>query len=140
MKKIIVQAKSKYPEKEISPYNPWAVCNESTGGKKENPDKFERCVHHVKEQNIEESKPARIRNRKDYMQPESLSPQDFDSRFDNFEEHEGDREQYLNSVWDRLMALQSKDKKNHEERGVAIASKNNPKRIVVEAKKKEKRI
>jgi len=28
--------------------NPWAVCNESVG-KKENPEKFERCVMDVKE-------------------------------------------------------------------------------------------
>lgn len=31
-------------------YNPWAVCNKSTGGKKEDPEKFERCVQHVKDQ------------------------------------------------------------------------------------------
>jgi len=28
--------------------NPWAVCNKSTGGKKENPEKFEKCVKAVK--------------------------------------------------------------------------------------------
>lgn len=28
--------------------NPWAVCNKSTGGKKKNPKKFERCVQDVK--------------------------------------------------------------------------------------------
>jgi hypothetical protein len=32
-------------------YNPWAVCNKSTGGKDEAGDeKFERCVQHVKDQ------------------------------------------------------------------------------------------
>jgi hypothetical protein len=46
-------SKSKYPKSETEPYNPWAVCNKSTGGKKEDPDKFERCVHHLKEQNRE---------------------------------------------------------------------------------------
>tara|TARA_Y100000310_G_scaffold13838_1_gene14111 strand:- start:523 stop:1023 length:501 start_codon:yes stop_codon:yes gene_type:complete len=35
-------------EKDWDP-NPWAVCNKSTGGKKKNPAKFERCVMHVKE-------------------------------------------------------------------------------------------
>lgn len=30
-------------------YNPWAVCNKSTGGKEEDPKKFEDCVKHVKE-------------------------------------------------------------------------------------------
>lgn len=44
--------KSKYPKSETTPYNPWAVCNESTGGKNEaGEDKFERCVHHIKDQN-----------------------------------------------------------------------------------------
>ena len=28
--------------------NPWAICNKSTGGKKENPEKFEKCVKGVK--------------------------------------------------------------------------------------------
>jgi hypothetical protein len=28
--------------------NPWAVCNASTGGKKEEPKKFEKCVRGVK--------------------------------------------------------------------------------------------
>jgi hypothetical protein len=28
--------------------NPWAVCNKSTGGKKENPEGFESCVKSVK--------------------------------------------------------------------------------------------
>ena len=49
-------AKSKYPKEETEPYNPWAVCNESTGGKKEEPEKFERCVKHVKQKNKKENK------------------------------------------------------------------------------------
>lgn len=44
-------SKSKYPKEETEPYNPWAVCNKSTGGKKEEPEKFERCVKHIKDQN-----------------------------------------------------------------------------------------
>jgi hypothetical protein len=28
--------------------NPWAICNSSTGGKKKNPEKFEKCVKGVK--------------------------------------------------------------------------------------------
>ena len=51
-------AKSKYPKSETEPYNPWAVCNKSTGGKKEDPDKFERCVHHLKDQNESDNKKA----------------------------------------------------------------------------------
>ena len=48
-------AKSKYPKSETEPYNPWAVCNKSTGGKKKNSDKFEKCVHHLKEENKKKS-------------------------------------------------------------------------------------
>ena len=61
MKKIETEsfkklAKSKYPKEETEPYNPWAVCNKSTGGKKEDPEKFERCVHHLKDQNKKDNK------------------------------------------------------------------------------------
>ena len=49
-------SKNKYPRKETEPYNPWAVCNKSTGGKKEDPEKFERCVKYVKKQNREKNK------------------------------------------------------------------------------------
>ncbi len=49
-------AKSKYPKSETEPYNPWAVCNKSTGGKKEEPEKFERCVKHLKDQNKKKNK------------------------------------------------------------------------------------
>lgn len=50
------RAKSKYPKSETEPYNPWAVCNKSTGGKKEEPEKFERCVRHLKDQNRKKNK------------------------------------------------------------------------------------
>lgn len=49
-------AKSKYPKSETEPYNPWAVCNNSTGGKKKNKKKFERCVEHLRDQNKEDNK------------------------------------------------------------------------------------
>ena len=49
-------AKSKYPKSETEPYNPWAVCNKSTGGEKEEPEKFERCVQHLKSQNRKKNK------------------------------------------------------------------------------------
>lgn len=48
--------KSKYPKSETEPYNPWAVCNKSTGGKKEEPEKFERCVQHIKSKNRKKNK------------------------------------------------------------------------------------
>jgi len=57
-------AKNKYPKSETEPYNPWAVCNKSTGGKKEEPEKFERCVQHLKSQNkkkdMKPSKPGEV--------------------------------------------------------------------------------
>jgi len=49
-------SKSKYPKSETEPYSPWAVCNKSIVEKKEDPDKFERCVHHLKEKNKEDNK------------------------------------------------------------------------------------
>lgn len=48
-------AKSKYPKSETTPYNPWAVCHKSVGPDKDDP-KFERCVHHLKDQNKEKNK------------------------------------------------------------------------------------
>ena len=38
---VVLEAKKKK-------VNPWAVCNASTGGKKKNPEKFEKCVKGVK--------------------------------------------------------------------------------------------
>ena len=49
----------KIPKSETAPYNPWAVCTESVG--RENKDKYEKCIQHIKKQNREEnedSKPA----------------------------------------------------------------------------------
>ncbi len=41
----------KMPKEAKKKYNPWAVCNKSTGGKNEaGKEKFERCVQHVKDQ------------------------------------------------------------------------------------------
>lgn len=57
-------AKSKYPKSETEPYNPWAVCNKSTGGKKKDKAKFERCVQHLKDQNREENKGKKKEERK----------------------------------------------------------------------------
>ncbi len=54
--KYLKLAKSEYPKSETEPYNPWAVCNKSTGGKKEEPEKFERCVQHLKSQNRKKNK------------------------------------------------------------------------------------
>lgn len=47
-------AKSKYPKSETEPYNPWAVCTDSTG--REDEEKYERCVQHLKDQNKKENK------------------------------------------------------------------------------------
>lgn len=50
--------------------NPWAVCNASTGGKKKNPKKFEKCVKGVKKNTIEENEniaPSSVPSFKDQM-------------------------------------------------------------------------
>jgi hypothetical protein len=39
-----------------SKVNPWAVCNKSTGGKTENPKKFEKCVKAVKKKSGHKNK------------------------------------------------------------------------------------
>ena len=59
MKKIETEsfkklAKSKYPKEETEPYNPWAVCTQSVG--REDKDRYERCVHHLKDQNKKDNK------------------------------------------------------------------------------------
>lgn len=47
---------AKIPKSELEPYNPFAICNKSTGGKKEDPEAFERCVHHIKDENKKKNK------------------------------------------------------------------------------------
>lgn len=48
------KAKSKYPKSETEPTNPWAVCTDKVG--REDEDKYERCVHHIKNQNRKKNK------------------------------------------------------------------------------------
>lgn len=57
-------SKSKYPKSETEPYNPWAVCNKSTGGKKKSPAKFERCVQDIKRQNRKKNKTKDMKSSK----------------------------------------------------------------------------
>jgi hypothetical protein len=45
---LLEQAYSTVLEEAKKKVNPWAVCNASTGGKKEEPEKFEKCVKGVK--------------------------------------------------------------------------------------------
>lgn len=122
MKEIVSQgfavlAKSKYPKSETEPYNPWAVCNKSTGGKKKDKDKFERCVHHLKDQNrdtnkgkkkkhedkeaggIDATKPARGIKRREYIpvDPDTLFQDKLDRELSG--EAEEDRSSELNDAW-----------------------------------------
>lgn len=111
-------AKSKYPKSETEPYNPWAVCNKSTGGKKEDPDKFERCVHHLKDQNKEKNKKkeADIDDMKDvrrhvFYRRDKVQPDEFQGLIDD--EMSGkaqeSREQEFDDVWlDALQKMKSK--------------------------------
>jgi hypothetical protein len=45
---LLEQAYSTVLEEAKKKVNPWAVCNASTGGKKKEPEKFEKCVKGVK--------------------------------------------------------------------------------------------
>ena len=106
--------KAEYPKAEIEPYNPWAVCNNSTGGKKEEPAKFENCVQDVKEQNrgdnkIEETKDMRGRTRNYRTDP---SPDEFfdnkldtilDGTVNNDAQNEEDRnfDEMWNNAWNK---------------------------------------
>lgn len=110
---------SKYPEEETTPYNPWAVCNKSTGGKKENPDKFEKCVQDVKAQNREENDDTKdVRGRtRDYRS--NYSPEEeFDIKLKD--EMSGKREKeeedrlnaIFNDVFRRVKEKERLEKKN----------------------------
>lgn len=44
--------------------NPWAVCNASTGGKKKNPEKFEKCVKGVKKKTGYKDEKAKDKKKK----------------------------------------------------------------------------
>jgi hypothetical protein len=52
--------KSKTPKSYTKPYNAFAVCNDSVGGKGEKESKqrkkWERCVEHLHDQNLEKKK------------------------------------------------------------------------------------
>lgn len=50
-------------------YNPWAVCNKSTGGKNEaGEEKFERCVQHVKDQSRSKKKKKKSKEHKEHKE------------------------------------------------------------------------
>jgi len=106
--------KAKYPKEEIEPYNPWAVCNDSTGGKKEEPAKFERCVNHVKEQNVEDNKledtkdmRGRTRNYRTDPSPDEFFNEKLDALLEgtvnNDAQSEEDRtfDEMWNNAWNR---------------------------------------
>jgi hypothetical protein len=46
---------SKIPKSELTPSNPFPICEKSVG-KKKNPKKFEKCVHGIKRKNKKENK------------------------------------------------------------------------------------
>lgn len=124
-------AKNKYPKNEIKPYNPWAVCNESTGGKKEEPEKFERCVKHLKEQNkeskIDDFKD--VRGRSFHYRSDPTSDEIFQEKLDEDTSGENERgkSEELDDIW-----LNSLQKLRSREKGELSLA------FVVESKKKEK--
>jgi hypothetical protein len=97
-------------------YNPWAVCNKSTGGKKEDPDKFERCVQHVKEQNreseIDETKDA-VRPTK-YYRNDKITDEDFSRKIrdEMSGKADEDRRRSLDNIWlDAIEKVKSDENK-----------------------------
>lgn len=117
-------SKSKYPKSETEPYNPWAVCNKSTGGKKKDPEKFERCVHHLKDQNKKkDKKEAGIDDVKDVagltrkLRTNKVSPVEFQRKLDNEFSGKADEERgnELDDVWlDKLRSLRrNKERRNN---------------------------
>ena len=92
MKEIITPsfvklAKSKYPKEETEPYNPWAVCTDSAG--RDDKDKYERCVQHLKDQNKKEhkKKSAGIEETKPVGEGELYTPHNEDSWIDESKGH-----------------------------------------------------
>ena len=106
-------ADSKYPKSETEPYNPWAVCNKSTGGEKESPEKFERCVHHLKEQNKEENtkdvRPGRHVHYRRNENPDDIFQRRLDDELSG--KAKQDDEQRLDDIWlDSLRRQRQKER------------------------------
>jgi hypothetical protein len=100
--------------------NPWAVCH-TTVDKKKDPDKYERCVHHVKDKQKDCSKPA--------MEGTTYTPEKEDEwvaksrykkpRKSRLPIHNIEPDQYTDADWRRLVRKHMKSKN-----------------VVIEAKKK----
>jgi len=128
-------AKDKYPKSETEPYNPWAVCNQSTGGKNEEPEKFERCVNHLKDQNKEKNKKVDkfkdTRRTVDYRTNPSLEEELGDVFQEKMDEdisgkRKEKKDRKLDDVWLNTLG-KIRSKKKNEEMSVAF---------VIESKKK----
>ena len=130
-------AKSKYPKSETEPYNPWAVCNKSTGGKKKGKEKFERCVQHLKDENKEKN--AQVEEMKDMRglprhyrtneTPEDVFQRNLDRDLSG--EADEDREQRLDDIFEDIFRkVKEEEKVNPRHRQPAFA-------CVIEAKKED---
>jgi hypothetical protein len=62
---LLEQAYADILEEAKKKVNPWAVCNASTGGKKKNPEKFEKCVKGVKEKSGYKEEEDKGKHKKD---------------------------------------------------------------------------
>jgi DNA-directed RNA polymerase subunit RPC12/RpoP len=66
MKELDAKMAGKIPKSELEPTNPFAVCH-TTVDKDKNPDKFERCVHDIKNKNKKEHKKAQFNGEDNYL-------------------------------------------------------------------------
>jgi len=143
-------AKSKYPKSETTPYNPWAVCTESTG--REDEDKYERCVQHIKDQNrqknkgkkkkkdaqVQPTKPVRMKGRGFVHVDRSMKDRWRDVEQQMSEEGQEEEAKRYDDMWEDLVRRQQQKSR------VPVASTNEwlrllkPQPIIIEAKKKKK--
>jgi hypothetical protein len=113
-------AKSKYPKSETEPTNPWAVCTDKVG--REDKDKYERCVHHIKDQNRKENKKkAGIDDKKPATRFQLRDDKATDTDFDNSWNAQTDgtaakeKEEDLLGGWDSAKRRLEKKKKEQAE-------------------------
>jgi hypothetical protein len=110
--KELVEGKCTSPSKE-KPYNPWAVCTDSTGGPDDGEAKFYRCIEHVKDQNA--GKKKKKKKSSDLITAKNVLKNDVPSK---------DQKSNLDDIW-----LDSLNRSRNKKLSVAF---------VIEAKKKER--
>ena len=108
----------KYPKEETTPYNPWAICNSTTEGKKKNPSKFEKCVQDVKAKNREENDETKdVRGRTRDYRTDSTPDDIFDEKLrdEMSGKRQKEEEDRLNAIFnDVFKRVKEKEKLNQK--------------------------